>query len=1020
MSPRFFDLKTSELAGTNLIEASAGTGKTYAIAGLFLRLIVEKGFSVDQILTVTFTVAATEELRDRIRNKLRDAREAFLCGGSETDELLDHLAKTVKNANAAAARVEAELHRFDEAAIFTIHGFCRQTLQENAFESGAPFDSELEVDQDAFMQEVVDDFWRLNFFDGELPVVCAAMASGLEPKILSGLLADRSRHPLTKVVPEISPSEADRRTAHFSECWKRAQAVWPKVKDEVCALLTDKANRLSKSVKNYKPELVKDLLDALDEALNEKPNPECFEAFEKFAASSLNDPAVQLKKGFAPEHPFFDLCQEIVEAEDALITALKVRFLAFAEQELARKKALANVQGFGDLLTRLHSAVKGAGGTALVKRLREKYKAALIDEFQDTDPLQYEIFDSIFAGAPSSRKEAAPPVPLLFLIGDPKQAIYGFRGADVFAYLKAAERTEKTYTLGKNYRSPPKLLTAVNKIFAGANPFILNKISFPGVSSPEGRVWERLSMDGQEPAPFTIWFVRRTDENTYQGRIKKKWAETCLPRATAAQIADLLNKAARGKVLLGDRALEAGDIAVLVRKNSHAALVQAALRELSVPSVIYTADNLFKTREASETARILAAMADPGNYRAVGAAIATDALGTMGNEFYRLRENEAGWELWIQRFRECRDLWDRRGFLPMFRRLLSELHVRERLLEFNDGERRLTNFLHLSEVLHKAAVEEKLGISGLLKWLAQKRNSDAAISEEHELRLESDEKAVKLVTVHRSKGLEFPVVFCPFSWEGKELSLSKNGNNAVAAHAKADGGTMALDLGSADLEEHVKRANLETLAEEARLLYVALTRAKSSCCLVWGAFKSSDFSAPAYLLHKSQPKNQVKKQPRNQSKNWEDAFSATKARFAEIKDEEMLADLSALVEPGILEAVELPGQLALAGQRYQPPAEQPQKLEAKKFTGTVDRSWRLSSFTALTSKGGAHAASSRGVTLDAARDTTDPEAAGKSGGADLEPRGFSLFPKAPRPEPASTTYWNTWILPEKPAKTSKS
>lgn len=996
MNPSLFDLNKGPLTGTNLIEASAGTGKTYAIAGLFVRLIIERGLSADQILVVTFTVAATEELRDRVRKRLREAHDALLTGGCETDEFLDYLAKNTLDKIEAARRVEAEIYRFDEAAIFTIHGFCQRALRENAFESGIPFDRELATNQDAYLKEVADDFWRRRFFAGEPPAVCAALSAGLGPDILAELLAERVRHPLMEVLPEISEAEAEGLMVDFLSLHARARTAWPKAKDEISPLLLDKSNGLSKSEKAYKKEVVEELLDALDLALSDNPNPEAFNAFKKFSTAQLNDPDSRLKKGEIPEHPFFDLCEEITGTAEALVLAIKVRFLAHAEPALAGKKAAANVQGFGDLLTRLHSALKGPSGPAFAQTLRTKYKAALIDEFQDTDPLQYEIFEAVFASGtaeaggsesePIGSKNANAP---LFLIGDPKQAIYGFRGADVFAYLGAADGAEKIYTLGKNFRSEPSLLKAVNKIFSSAtDPFILEQIGFPLVSSPEGKKWERLEIDEDRSAPFSLWFARRTEENIHQNRISKKWAADELPGIIANEIANLLNKAAQGKARLGNRPLAPGDIAVLVRKNKHANLMQQALRELSIPSVLYSAENLLFTHETAEMARILIAIAEPGNDRAIAAAATTDALGVMGADFYKLREDETGWELWIQRFRGYRELWDRRGFLPMFRRMLSELHVRERLLEFSNGERRLTNFLHLSEILHQAAVDEKLGIAGLLKWLAQKRGDAESKAEEYELRLESDEKAVKLVTIHRSKGLEFPVVFCPFSWEGKDAGDKKGKQKWISAHVEVScqtgktgkkSGPMALDLGSPDLAAHIARANLETLAEDARLLYVALTRAKSKCCLVWGAFNSSNVSAMAYLLHKPQKETDASA-PGSSSPY--DAFKATKARMADLTDEDMLEDLKSLEEAGVLEVAELP-QVSLVPKpqemRCSPKKESTfhpaSGSEARRFTASIDQSWRLSSFTALTS-GASHAASARGINLDAARDTMDPDVSG--------------------------------------------
>ena len=285
---------------------------------------------------------------------------------------------------------------------------------------------------------------------------------------------------------------------------------------------------------------------------------------------------------------------------------------------------------------------------------------------------------------------------------------------------------------------------------------------------------------------------------------------------------------------------------MLVRQNREALLVQKALSERNVPSVLYSTQNLFDSHEALEMERFLAAVVEPNEESLLKAALSTDMVGIAGEELERLTLDEARWEKWLVKFRDYHDLWQERGFFRMFRSFLQDEKVLTRLIAFADGERRNTNLLHLMEVLHQASIERKLNMTGLLKWLSEQRDPNAPRSEEHQLRLESDENAVNLVTIHKSKGLEYPIVFCPFSWDGIR---SKKDKEPLLFHDPQNRMQLIFDLGSEDQEHHRAIAEKEELAENLRLLYVALTRAKCRAYLVWGRFKDAETSAPAYLLH---------------------------------------------------------------------------------------------------------------------------------------------------------------------------
>ena len=501
--PPGFDLLTSPLEGTNLIEAGAGTGKTYTITGLFLRLILEKRLSVKEILVVTYTVAATEELRDRIRRKIRDALEACSAGTSP-DSFLRGLILTLPDREEAAGLLRAALLDFDEAAISTIHGFCQRTLRESAFESGSLFDTDLEPEQETgLIEEIVQDFWRRNFYDAPLEWIRYAQGLNLGPTFFLDLLR-RGRSPLDlKILPETAPVSFGA-VAPFRQAYAELQAAWPAARAEVEQAFGEPG--LHAAYRNH----LSETLGLMDSFLAENgpafPLPE---KFERFTTGGLKKKTRQKMK--PPDHPFFQRCDTLQQRATALRIELE-RHLLFLQgeifqtlrQELPLRKQRRNIQSFDDLLTRLRQSLEKAGGDELSQAVRNRYRAALIDEFQDTDPVQYAIFQHIFERGGS----------ILFLIGDPKQAIYSFRGADLFAYLKAASRVDRRYTLEGNWRSEPGLVAAVNTVFTSReDPFLYREIPFePAAAEADARP-ASLTIQGLTESPLHFWQVESGTED---------------------------------------------------------------------------------------------------------------------------------------------------------------------------------------------------------------------------------------------------------------------------------------------------------------------------------------------------------------------------------------------------------------------------------------------------------------------------------------------------------------------------
>lgn len=914
-----FDPLRSPLEGTNLIEASAGTGKTYTITCLFLRLILEKRLTVNDILVVTYTVAATEELRDRIRKKIREAMEAYAKGDCQ-DLFLKGLIQKVPEAGDAMSLLRSSLRDFDEASIFTIHSFCQRTLHESAFESGSLFDTELEPEQETgIMEEIVEDFWRRHFYNAPIEFVSYALRKKYGPSFFLKLLNKGISHLDLKIIPDAKPVSAIK-AEPFYRAYGKLQKAWPGARAEVEERLSD-PGLYSEYTKGF-PEYMGIMGSYAAGAISAFPLPE---KFEKFTTAELEK---KTRKGKSiPRHPFFTLCDEVQKTAEALqkemdrqLLFLKGEIFRCLHKELPTRKQRRNIQSFDDLLTRLRHSLEKAGGDELSETIRRRYKAALIDEFQDTDPVQYAIFENVFG------KGGA----ILFLIGDPKQAIYSFRGADLFAYIKAKGQVDSWYTLTKNHRSEPGLIAAVNTIFTnGNNPFLYKEIPFKAGVPKEWTDHGLLKIQDKPQPPFHLWFV---DSNEVaEGKIINKGvAYDLIPEAVAGEISRLILLGRRGKALLGSTPLREADIAVLTRTNKEAQFMQEALAELKIPSVLYSTGDLFETHEAMEMSRVLEGIANPHQEGAIRAALTTNILGLSGETLDTLQRDEAGWEVWLTRFREYFEMWEEKGFIQMFRYFLLEEKVRSRLLSLPNGERRLTNVLHLSEVLHQAAIEEKLGMVGLLKWLARQRDPGSPRLEEHQLRLESDANAVKIVTIHKSKGLEYPIVFCPFNWGKSKIDPKE----VFTFHDHEDDWRLNLVLNP---EESPNRASAEKeeLAENMRLFYVSLTRAKNRCYLVWGRFRDAETSSMAYILHPP-------------GEGVENIVEATGNHFKAMADEDIRQELETIAHKSkgnilLSDMPKTPGKEV-------PPAEKArEELAGRNFSGTILCDWQIASFSSLTS-----------------------------------------------------------------------
>lgn len=931
---RRFDITQSPLSGTVLIEASAGTGKTYAISGLYLRLVLEKALEVENILVVTFTVAATGELRERLRGRLRATLSMFedppgsACG----EEMLDlrsryaddplqvFLVERFGSDSEARERLSRAIRNFDEASIFTIHSFCQRALLENAFESGALFQTELEAADDELLESIAEDYYRKNWYDAPLCFVEFSAAQGVSPASLASLARKRPLDPEYILDGGATGADADETLEAARSLEKEYGALceaWNAARASAEAFLHGARTDGILKANIYSEAIIGRMIEKMDAYAggglifgNTKDKKD--KDVGKLSASSIR---AAFKKGGSVDIPeFFARYEEFSGRRERAggifegrLLRLKRGFLDYSSGELIRRKEQKAVRSFDDLIRGMHRALAAGGGSALARSVRRRYAAALIDEFQDTDPVQYSIFTTIF-GADES---------LLYLIGDPKQAIYGFRGADIFAYMKAAASARTRATMDVNRRSAPVLVSAVNAMFSRVNdPFVFPEIGFTPVSAGARE-------PGGDPSPgMRIWFIPSSLASSADRAVSKELAGRTAVAAVASETVGLLSTGTYAP----------GDIAVLVRTGRQARDVQESLRAVGVPSVLYRTESVFASIEAVEMLHVLRAASNPGDARLLRAALATDIIGMTGDDIMRLSSGGREWESAIERFFDYRDTWARGGFMRMFHALLRGEGVHERILRRPDGERVLTNVLHLAELIHREQRKKGLGADGIVKWLrgAIAESDQPGEKEEHQLRLETDENAVTLITIHRSKGLEFPVVFCPFAWDVRDI------DEPYVYHDPARGNRPVFRLGGEGDDDGDARTAVsrEQLAENLRLLYVSVTRAKQRCYLVWGRVNKCFDSAPAYLFH-------------NPGDLGAGDIAARLAVHVEgLDDRRMTDDLSSLAvssEGGIVLS-EIPREKA---PDYRPPRVKPPALSCRSFNGSVEAGRRVTSFSAL-------------------------------------------------------------------------
>lgn len=912
---------TLPLNQISLIEASAGTGKTYTIGSLYLRLLLKAGennfsrpLNVEEILVVTFTEMATEELKKKIRERITDAINKLTAfaktqdkSAFKNDEFLTALCDNL-DIFEAIHRLKLAEQNMDLAAIYTIHGFCRRMLMQYAFHSGIHFNLELIKDQSDLLVRFANEFWREHFYPLDFDTAAFITRELKSPNNVLNVLRSYLNLKLnvtleTAGLLQLPLESLFQKIAERQSILTKIKQIWLENESEIQSFIAQelKDKRLngnkysSKNLPNYYKNVNAWAKSATTSSVSE-------DIKKCFTQSAVNNNATKNKIPYrlAVLEKLDELIDEFNQtlSTDLLRKLILYHYCQELQEKLLEYKCNHQEKSFDDLLRLFCEALQGAQGDELAEMIRFQYPFAMIDEFQDTDSQQYAIFSKIYRDNPEKNTG-------FIMIGDPKQAIYRFRGADIFTYLKASDEAQSRFELTKNYRSEKHLVDGVNALFDfPQSPFIYQNINFTAVDSRDDHL--RFYLNGKAEPAYRFYLTESDKVN------KTEMAKIC-----AISIQYWLKSAVENQAVFQNedtcKTLQAANIAVLVRDKNEAALVKNELQKLGIASVYLSDQNsVFDSNVAKELAWVLKACLNVAE-RPILNAIATALFGLNAADIHQIQQNEADWQRWADSFAQYQQTWQRQGILAMLHQILLEQGISERLLSQATGERDLTDFLHLAEILQQAAILHE-SEAALLSWFEKQIQGEGR--QEAQIRLESERQLVKIVTIHKSKGLEYDLVWLPFLAAPSKDPSKKDIN---IYYSKERDETL-WDIENRNLNALCE----ETFAEELRLLYVALTRAKYQMAFALPAQFDKKWNALHYVLSQGEIGKEI-------------ALSAPKdtETLLQTFKEKMRDNVKICTKPN-LEALPT---LSINTKN--------DDFKAAEFTGNIEQDWRITSFTSI-------------------------------------------------------------------------
>ena len=982
------DTFTFPLFGASLIEASAGTGKTYTIVNLYIRLLLGHGckpLGVEQILVVTFTNAATGELKERIRQRLRKAYLDFFAKTSK-DAFIQQLIEQSENIELDCQRLALASKQMDEAAVYTIHGFCHKALTEHAFESGAMYEQSFILDESEWLKMAAEDYWRKHVVTLPQNTLQLLLKYWATPdamiKSIGRLLSQHATPHQTKDIDSVIKSIDE-----YAEQVEKLKRWW---------LSNDVGQQLSKANLSARAKLGKlPTLQDMQAFCNSELLQIDFDVtgWQLFCPKQI---AKAAKKGSEDlSHLDFSQFEQLQSmllcCQQNLILAFSQHAMLVVSANLKSHKEMLHLLSPDDLLTGLQRALSQQAGSSdanaandnsanndtntssnngnnkhtLANTIRQNYPAALIDEFQDTDPVQFEVFQGIYGVSQSEAElnssseshhegnhentsdvssdiNSGLAKACWIMIGDPKQAVYAFRGADIFTYIKAKDwvASKRHFTLATNWRSAPKLVNSINQLFESSRKGFLFEHSIPFYPVKAGQDFVGLTVQGKVVA--SLDFQHLCSSKTLP--ISASEASNQLAIVMANQISHWLYLAQTDQAQIKDRAITAADCCVLVRDRHEAQIIKSALSAVNVASVFLARKSVFSTQIAVDVFRLLKALSQPTDERLLKAALMSELFTFDAQQLDTLFNDESSWQYVLEQRFYWHQTWQRHGPIRAINQVMRHFDVEQGLIEhLPDGLRCVTDLRHLTELLQQQSLQ-LVGEAQLIHWFESCLLEPDHNSESQQMRLESDANLVKIITLHSSKGLEFPLVFIPFA------SSYKTAQKALYHNDKQQ-----LEVDFLIQEQNLQKADFERLAEDIRLFYVAVTRAVYYCSIgVWNislgrSKKVSGFSQSALgcllMTAKDDPEQDIEQ--KNTAQDTAQADTQT-----QITDKHITQRIQALaakcdmsycnftqVEP------EVPQQLISSDSDTKP-----LQLIALQLIKPVNRAWRLTSYSAISSQ----------------------------------------------------------------------
>ncbi len=786
-----FNASIVALKGSNLIEASAGTGKTYSIAILVLRMVIEHKIPIQNILMVTFTKAAVAELEERVRKFMRLAHK--VAKGEEiSDQTITEIVKKFDSSEVLKALERAILF-LDETSILTIHSFCQQTLNQFAFETQQLFGIDLLPDAQNIMTDEVNKFWRKYITNIPLDLLVLLIQNGF------------SRNKITSIVKE---HLAGKKYLFFDESKTNSC-----LSEEQYQSYLEQITQNGKLYKSSYDELLTYITNNVDE-LKEASEKNSYA--RKGLLPYLDDPETFIEQITAKKSTAYvqKIYPKVLEKVDELVLIeleqkeIISRFISdlycHAIQEIGNGinlyKTRYNQINYDDLITKLHKALHKENNEKLIKCLQGKYQAVFIDEFQDTDKLQYEIFDKAFADNCT-----------LFYIGDPKQSIYAWRKADIFTYFKAKNSVNELYGMNQNYRSSEVFIKSMNIFFKPISDFDTfffkdepNSIDYIPVNSPKNNTKGNLLFKNEIAVPINISQAKNKED---------------LNNFVVAQIMDLLTNPNYQIEIKGKkRQIVPKDIGVLVRSKRQGKELKQALSQFGIPSITIDDSKVLQSPVANHLLYLLQAFLNI-SISAINKALLSPLTGFTEEQILHFND-----ELIVEQFKKYKETWDKNGIYSAINEWIIDFNILKKLENTPNGERLNTNLFQLIELLHKNQSKKNLNNLELLSWLQRGVEGMETDGDEYQQRIENDEDAIKIITIHSSKGLEYNIVFAPYL---DLLSDQKHIENSSFRDVKSGNYLSAekKQLNDEQLEEWKKQNE----QENRRLIYVAITRAVYKC-----------------------------------------------------------------------------------------------------------------------------------------------------------------------------------------------